>query len=64
VTKPNLVGDLTRLTGEVAAKRKVPGTDGEALVDLKWWGENQRGERNCSGEATVRLPSRDVSLRC
>ena len=64
VTKPNLVGDLTRLTGEVVAKRKVPGTDGEALVDLKWWGENQRGERNCSGEATVRLPSRDVTLRC
>jgi acyl dehydratase len=64
VTKPNLVGDLTKLTGEVVGKRKTEGTDGEAVVDVRWWGENQRGERNCSGEATVRLPSRDVSLRC
>ena len=60
VTRPNLIGDLTRLAGEVTGKRKV---DGEALVDIRWWGENQRGERNCDGIASVRLPSRDVALR-
>ena len=64
VTKPNLVGDLTRIGGEVVARRKGAGPGGEALVDIRWWGDNQRGERNCSGEATVRLPSRDVALRC
>ena len=60
VTRPNLVGDLTRMQGEVTGKRKA---DGQALVDIRWWGENQRGERNCDGTAVVRLPSRDVSLR-
>ncbi|MGE4241078.1 FAS1-like dehydratase domain-containing protein [Ramlibacter sp.] len=60
VTKPNLVGDLTKMHGEVTGKRKE---NGEALVDIRWWGENQKGERNCDGSAVVRLPSRDVSLR-
>jgi acyl dehydratase len=55
------VGDLTKMHGEVVEKRKE---NGEALVDIRWWGENQRGERNCDGTAVVRLPSRDVSLRC
>ncbi len=64
VTKPNLVGDLTKLHGEVTGKHKTPGPDGEAMVEIRWWGENQRGESNCSGVATVRLPSRDVALRC
>jgi len=61
VTRPNLVGDLTKLTGEVTDVRK---TADEALVDIRWWGTNQRGERNCDGTAVVRLPTRDVSLRC
>jgi len=60
VTRPNLVGDLTKLTGEVTGKRKE---NGEALIDIRWWGTNQRGETNCDGTAVVRLPSRDVSLR-
>ena len=60
VTRPNLVGDLTRMQGEVTGKRKE---GGEALIDIRWWGENQRGEKNCDGTAVVRLPSRDVSLR-
>ncbi|SFU09221.1 MaoC family dehydratase [Paraburkholderia aspalathi] len=65
VTKPNLVGDLTRLTGEITGKRKTSSVEGgEALIDVSWWGENQRGERNCRGEATVRLPSRDITLTC
>jgi len=61
VTKPNLVGDLTRMRGEVTGKEKV---NGEALIQIRWWGENQRGEQNCSGKAEVRLPSRDTTLRC
>ena len=67
VTKPNLIGDLTKLTGEVVAKRKTEALSGmpaESLIDIRWWGENQRGERNCNGEATVRLPSRDINQRC
>jgi len=61
VTKPNLVGDLTRMHGEVTGKEK---RNGEAIVEIRWWGENQRHEQNCSGKAEVRLPSRDTSLRC
>jgi acyl dehydratase len=61
VTKPNLVGDLTRMQAEVTGKRK---DKGEALIEIRWWGENQRGEQNCSGKAEVRLPSRDTTLRC
>ena len=60
VTRPNLVGDLTKMQGEVTGKRKE---NGESLIDVRWWGENQRGERNCDGSAVVRLPSRDVSMR-
>ncbi len=59
VTRPNLVGDLTKLTGKVTGTRK---TDSEAVVDLEWWGTNQRGEKNCDGTATVRLPTRDISI--
>lgn len=59
VTKPNLVGDLTKLTGKVTAKKK----DGnEAIVEIEWWGTNQRDERNCDGTAAVRLPSRDIAI--
>ncbi len=60
VTKPNLVGDLTRMQGEVTGKRKE---NGESLVDIRWWGENQRGERNCDGIAVIRLASREVAPR-
>jgi acyl dehydratase len=55
VTRPNLVGDLTKLSGRVVDKQ-IEGD--EALVHLEWSGENQRGEQNCHGTATVRLPSR------
>lgn len=59
VTRPNIVGDLTKLTGKVVGRTKA---DGEALVEVEWWGTNQNGERNCNGGAAIRLPSRDVSL--
>lgn len=59
VTKPNLVGDLTLMHGEVTNKIKE---GGEALIEIRWWGENQLGEQNCSGKARVRLPSRDLTI--
>jgi acyl dehydratase len=61
VLMPNLVGDLTRLNGKVVGKSKE---NGEAVVDIEWWGTNQYDKRNCEGTARVRLPSRDVTLRC
>lgn len=51
----NMVGDLTRLRGKVVGKRVE---DGEHLVDIEAWGENQRGVKNTAGTAVVRLPSR------
>ncbi len=59
VTMPNLVGDLTKLTGRIVDKTKK---DGEALVIIEWWGTNQRGGQNCHGQASVRLPSRDMEI--
>ncbi|MEX1303701.1 MAG: MaoC family dehydratase N-terminal domain-containing protein [Rhodovibrionaceae bacterium] len=61
VTRPNLVGDLTKLTGKVVEKTK---TEDEALVEIEWWGTNNRGATNCDGKAMLRLPSRDTSIRC
>lgn len=53
----NTMGDTTWLKGEVAKKYEQ---NGFALVDLKIWGENQRGEVTAPGMATVVLPSRDI----
>jgi acyl dehydratase len=60
VNMPNLVGDLTKLTGRVTKKLKQ---GDEALVEIEWSGTNQYSKLNCKGTATVRLPSRDISLR-
>jgi acyl dehydratase len=60
VLTPNLVGDLTKLTGRIVAKTKV---GEEALVEVEWSGANQFGKTSCRGKATVRLPSRDITLR-
>ena len=54
----NVVGDTTWCKGKVTAKRQE---DGENLVDLEIWGENQRGEQTTKGTATLRLPSRQSS---
>ena len=51
----NVVGDTTWCKGKVIAKRQE---DGENLVDLEIWGENQRGEQTTKGTAILRLPSR------
>jgi acyl dehydratase len=60
VTRPNLVGDLTKLDGQIVDKSIE---DGEALVHIEWSGHNQRGEQNCHGTAVVRLASRDLRTR-
>lgn len=60
VTKPNLVGDLTKLTGEVTDKRIE---DDTAIVEIRWWGRNQNGIENCSGTAEVELPARNVEVQ-
>jgi acyl dehydratase len=53
--KFNLFGDIQYLNGTVTGKRVV---DGEHLVDLEVWAENQRGEVTMPGTATVALPDR------
>lgn len=57
---PNLVGDLTCVSGTVTRKRHVAG---EHLVDIAIYGENQQGAKNLASTATVRLPSRDQQDR-
>jgi acyl dehydratase len=57
---PNLVGDITWLKGKVTRKLIQ---NGEHLVELDCWGENQRGEKNLEGIALVRLPSKDPADR-
>lgn len=56
ISIPNLVGDLTTYHGRVARTFEE---NGEHLVELECWGENQRGDKNTTGSAVVRLPSRD-----
>ncbi|MBI3967007.1 MAG: MaoC family dehydratase N-terminal domain-containing protein [Chloroflexi bacterium] len=51
----NVVGDTTWCRGKVVNKRVE---DGEHVVDLELWCENQRGEITAPGSATVVLPSR------
>jgi len=53
--RPNLLGDISWLTGKVTVKRKK---DSHTLVDLELTSTNQRNEVNTSGTATVRLPTR------
>jgi acyl dehydratase len=51
----NIVGDTHWMKGKVTKKYVV---NGEYLVDIECWGENQRGEITLPGSATVRLPSK------
>jgi acyl dehydratase len=60
LTIPNLVGDTTWCKGRVVGKYIE---NGEHLVRVEVWGENQRGEKNTEGVAVVRLPSRDLRDR-
>lgn len=54
----NVVGDTTWLKGKVTNKYTK---DGEHLVDIESWAENQRGEVTMPGLATVRLPTKDAA---
>ena len=54
----NVVGDTTWCRGRVTGKRVE---DGEHLVDLDIWGENQRQEITTKGTAVVRLPAKGTA---
>ena len=56
VRRFNIVGDTTWCKGSVTEKYIK---DGEYLVDIECFGENQRGEITMRGKATVALPSRE-----
>jgi acyl dehydratase len=51
----NVAGDTTWLKGKVTQKYVK---DGEHLVDIECWAQNQRGEITMPGSATVRLLSK------
>ena len=51
----NLKGDTLTTRGKVTRKYVE---DGEHLLDLDVWVENQGGENTCPGHATVQLPRR------
>jgi acyl dehydratase len=52
------LSDVIRLGGRVVAKRVTD--DGEAIVDVETWAQNQRGQDVMPGKATVALPSREL----
>ena len=58
VRHPNIVGDTNTLFGNVASKRVE---NGERLVELDVWNENQAGLKTALSRITVALPSRDGS---
>lgn len=51
----NLVGDIAWVRGTVLAKREV---DGQRIVDIEAWAENQLGHKTAEAVAEVVLPSR------
>lgn len=55
VRRHNILGDVTWCRGEVVNKEIK---DGQPLVHLQIWGDNQRDERTAIGTATVVLPTR------
>ena len=54
VRHPNVVGDTNTVYGKVARKYQA---DGEHLVDLQIWNENQAGLATAECLATVALSS-------
>jgi len=55
VRHPNIVGDTNTVYGKVVKKYIK---DGEHLVDLDLWNENQSGLATALSSATVALPSK------
>ena len=56
--EPNFLGDTTWLKGRVLAKRLE---QGQHLVDIECWGQNQLEQVTMPGSATIRLPARGSS---
>lgn len=56
VRSHNLKGDVTWCSGEVVDKRVE---DGQHLVDVELSGHDQRDRLTCTGDATIRLPSKE-----
>jgi hypothetical protein len=54
--RPNVVGDVTTLTGKVIRKYVE---NGEHLVECKLWAENQVGEMTMPATAVASLPSKE-----
>ena len=55
---PNWHGDTTWCKGEVTKKYVE---NGQGLIDIRIWGENQKGVVHTTGNATVILPARSLS---
>ena len=55
---PNVYGDATWCRGWVSRKYRL---DGEHLVELTIWCDNQRGQETAHGSVTVALPTRQPS---
>jgi acyl dehydratase len=53
---PNIYGDVTWCRGRVTGTYRQ---EGQGLVDLELWCDNQRGQQTAQGRATVALPSRE-----
>ena len=53
----NVYGDIQFIKGKITKKYEL---NGEHLVDLDVWAENQRAEVTAPGKATVILPSKPI----
>lgn len=51
--------DVITCTGTVVARRPAKDGQGQNLVELEVWAENQRGEKVVTGRATAALVSRE-----
>ena len=58
LTLPNVYGDATWGRGRVIQKYRL---NGDHLVELAIWCDNQRGQQTAHGRATVALPARAAS---
>jgi len=58
VRRPNIMGDTTWCHGKIVDKRM---DDGQHVVDVEVWGQNQLGETTTKGLATAVLPSKSQS---
>lgn len=57
LTLPNVYGDATWCRGQITRRYRQ---EGQHLVDLAVWCDNQRGQQTAHGHATIALPSRET----